>query len=227
MVHAPGREKWARLALELPVTPGPALSPSVSVPLVSGGLDRTLVVAQESVVRVAADHGVCGLFRGNDLLQVDGLDTGCELARVLAPGRYRVLVRPFAREVPAGTLTWTAEPVTQLGEGFGKEEWLAPGEARLFRFDTSNKGKVGLGLAAKSELLECRVLNDGYQPLGDGCHQYLTLDKGRFLLTVRNPPRPGATPIAFKPVLLGLSGERNDVPLEVIEDFKRRAGVTP
>lgn len=227
MVHTPGREKWARLGLELPVVPGPALSPSVAVPLSGGRLDRTLVLGAESVVRVSADHGVCGLFRGNDLLQVDGLDTGCELARVLAPGTYRVLVRPFAGAAQAGTLTWTAEPVTQLAEGFGKEEWLGAGEVRLFRFDTTNKGKVGLGLAAKSELLECAVFNDGYQPLGDGCQQYLSLDKGRFLLMVRNPPRAGATPIAFKPVLLGLSGERNDVPPEVIEDFKRRAGVTP
>lgn len=227
MVHTPGREKWARLGLELPVVPGPALSPSVSVPLSGGRLDRTLVLSAESVVRVSANHGVCGLFRGNDLLQVDGLDTGCELARVLAPGTYRVLVRPFAGAAQAGTLTWTAEPVTQLAEGFGKEEWLGPGEVRLFRFDTTNKGKIGLGLAAKSELLECAVFNDGYQQLGDGCQQYLSLDKGRFLLTVRNPPRAGATPIAFKPVLLGLSGERNDVPPEVIEDFKRRAGVTP
>ncbi|MEW5738595.1 MAG: hypothetical protein AB1938_06690 [Myxococcota bacterium] len=227
MVHTPGRERWARLGLELPVVPGPALSPSVAVPLQSGRLDRTLVVGAEAVVRVSAESGVCGLFRGNDLLQVDGLDTGCELARVLAPGTYRVLVRPFAGVAQAGTLTWTAEPVTQLKEGFGAEQWLAPGEARLFRFDTANRGKIGLGLSARSELLECAVFNDGYQQLGDGCQQYLSLDKGRFLLTVRNPPRPGATPIAFKPVLLGLSGERNDVPDEVIEDFKRRAGVTP
>ena len=227
MVHTPGRERWARLGLELPVVPGPGLSPSVAVPLQGGRLDRTLVLGAESVVRVSADKGVCGLFRGSDLLAVDGLDTGCELTRVLAAGTYRVLVRPFAGAAQSGTLTWTAEPVTQLKEGFGAEEWLAPGEVRLFRFDTQNKGKVGLGLAAKSELLECAVFNDGYQSLGDGCQQYLSLDKGRFLLTVKNPARPGATPIAFKPVLLGLSGERNDVPDDVIESFKRRAGVSP
>lgn len=227
MVHTPGRERWARLSLELPVVPGPALAASVAVPLQAGRLDRSLVLSAESVVRVWAESGVCGIFRGNDLLQVGGLDTGCELARVLAPGTYRVLVRPFAGVAQAGNLTWSAEPVTQLKEGFGAEQWLGPGEARLFRFDTANKGKIGLGLAAKSELLECEVLNDGYQSLGEGCQQYLSLEKGRFLLTVRNPPKPGATPIAFKPVLLGLSGERNDVPDEVIEDFKRRAGVTP
>ncbi len=226
MVHAPGREKWARLGIELPVVPGAALTSSVAVPLQSGRIDKTLVLDKEAVVRVAAESGVCGLFRGTDLLSVDGLDTGCELVRVLSPGTYRLLVRPFAGRVQPGSLRWTADPVTQLAEGVSAEDWLAPGEVRLFRFDTANKGKLGLGVQAKSELLECAVYNDGYQLIGEGCHQYLGLDKGRFLLTVRNPPAPGAVPLAFKPVLLGLSGEKNDVPEEYLREFFGRVGVS-
>ncbi len=227
MVHPPGRERAARLGLELPVVPGPALGPAVAVPMPGGRIDRTLVVAQDAVVRVAAEQGVCGLFRGNDLLTVDGLDTGCELVRVLSPGTYRVLVRPFAGRPLPGTVRWTAEPVTQLAEGLGADDWLAPGEVRLFRFDTANRGKVGLGLQAKSELLDCAVYTDSNQLVGEGCHQYLSLDKGRYLLTVRNPPAPGATPLAFRPVLLGLSGERNDIPEAYLSDFFRRVGVSP
>lgn len=226
MVHAPGRDRWARLGIELPVVPGAGLSASVAVPLQSGRIDRTLVVDKEAVVRVASESGVCGLFKGNDLLSVDGQDTGCELVRVLSPGTYRLLVRPFAGRVQPGSLRWTAEPVTQLAEGVGGDDWLAPGEVRLFRFDTANKGKIGLGVQAKSELLECAVYNDGYQLLGEGCHQYLGLDKGRFLLTVRNPPAPGASPLSFKPVLLGLSGEKNDVPEEYLREFFGRVGVS-
>ena len=226
MVHAPGRERWARLGIELPVVPGPALTSSVAVPLQSGRIDRTLILEKEAVVRVAAESGVCGIFRGNDLLSVDGLDTGCELVRVLSPGTYRLLVRPFAGRVQPGSLRWTADPVTQLVEGVSAEDWLAPGEVRLFRFDTANKGKLGLGVQAKSELLECAVYNDGYQLVGEGCHQYLALEKGRFLLTVRNPPAPGAVPLAFKPVLLGLSGEKNDVPEEYLREFFGRVGVS-
>ncbi|MFZ5441613.1 MAG: hypothetical protein ACOZQL_16520 [Myxococcota bacterium] len=224
MVHTPGREKWARLGIELPVVPGPGLSAAVAVPLQAGRIDRTLIVEKEAVVRVASESGVCGLFKGNDLLSVDGLDTGCELVRVLSPGTYRLLVRPFAGRAQPGAMRWTAEPVTQLAEGLGAEDWLAPGEVRLFRFDTGNRGKLGLGIQAKSELLECAVYNDGYQLVGEGCHQYLSLDKGRYLLTVRNPPAPGASPLAFKPVLLGLSGEKNDIPEEYLRDFFSRVG---
>jgi hypothetical protein len=227
MVHAPGRERWARLGLELPVVPGAALTSAVAVPLSGGRVDATLVLDREAVVRVSAATGVCGLFSGNELLAVDGLDTGCELVRVLASGTYRLLVRPFAGRVAPGTLQWTQEPVSQLDEGVGPEQWLAPGEARLFRFDTANAGKAGLGVQARSELLECAVYDDGHQLVGEGCHQYLSLPKGRFLLTVRNPPAPGAAPIAFRPVLLGLSGERNDIPPEYLQDFFQRVEVRP
>ncbi|MGV3621360.1 MAG: hypothetical protein ACO1OB_11120 [Archangium sp.] len=226
MVHAPGREKWARLGIEMPVVPGASLASSTAVPLQSGRIDRTLVLDKEAVVRVASESGVCGLFRGNELLSVDGLDAGCELVRVLSPGTYRLLVRPFAGHVQPGSLRWSADPVTQLSEGVGAEDRLAPGEVRLYRFDTTNKGKVGLGVRAKSELLECAVYDDTYQLVGEGCHQYLSLAKGRYLLTVRNPPRDGAAPIALNPVLLGLSGENNDVPEEYLRGLLQRAGVS-
>jgi hypothetical protein len=170
---------------------------------------------------------VCGLLRGETLLSVDGFDTGCELVRVLSPGTYRVLVRPFASRPQPGMMRWTAEPVVQLGEGIGQEDWLAPGEVRLFRFDTANKGKAGLGIQAKSELLECAVYDDAHQLIDEGCQQYLSLDKGRYLLTVRNPPGPGAVPLAFRPVLLGLAGEKNDIPEEYLQEFFRRVGVRP
>ena len=77
--------------------------------------------------------------------------------------------------------------MSALGEGVGTEEWLAPGGARLFRFETKGKGKVGLGIQSTSEALDCLITNDAYQPLGDGCQQYLTLDKGAYLLTGAQP----------------------------------------
>lgn len=226
LLHAPGKERQARLGLDPALVPGAALAASTAVPLQNGRLDRTVVVDKEAVVRVSAEAGVCGLFRGGELLNVDGLDGGCELVRVLSPGTYRVVVRPFAGRVAPGSLRWSADAVTQLTEGVGTEERLAPGDVRLYRFETGNKGKVGLGVQAKSELLECAVYDDTYQLLGEGCHQYLSLNKGRFLLTVRNPPRDGAAPIAIKPVLLGLSGENNDVPEEYLRGLLNRAGVS-
>ena len=227
MVYAPGRDKWARLAIEPPAAAGAPLAAAVAVPLQSGNIDRTLVLDKEAVVRVASEGGVCGLLRGGELLSVDGSDSGCEIVRVLSPGTYRLLVRPFASHPQPGMLRWTAEPVLQLGEGIGAEDWLAPGEVRLYRFDTANQGKAGLGVQARSEALDCAVYDDAYQLIGEGCQQYLSLAKGRYLLTVRNPPAAGAVPLAFKPVLLGLSGEKNDIPEEYLQEFFRRVAARP
>lgn len=224
IASTPGRERWARLGLELPSSQSVALAPALAVPLQQGRVDRTLTLTESAVVRVSAESGVCGLFRGNDLLAVDGADTGCELVRVLNPGTYRLLVRPFANRAQTASVRWLAEPVTVLSEGIAAEAWLAPGEARLFTFDTKAKGRVGLGLQARSETLDCSVFNDGYQALGEGCHQYLALEKGRFLFMVRNPSRPGGAPIAVKPVVLGLAGDAAPVPPEYLQDLFRRVG---
>jgi hypothetical protein len=217
----------AQVGIELPATSGAMLSSATAVPLQSGSIDRTLIVDKESVVHVSSESGVCALFRGADLLAVDGFDSGCELVRALSPGTYRLLVRPFALRPQPGMVRWIAEPVTQLTEGIGPQNWLAPGEVRLFRFDTANKGKAGLGIQAKSEQLECAVYNEAHERIGEGCQQYLSLDRGRYLLSVRNPPSPGAVPLAFKPVLLGLSGENNDIPEAYLQEFFSRAGLRP
>lgn len=227
VLSSPGQERRATLAADLPLVPGAALLPATSTPLPAGRGDRTLVLEHEAVVRVSAEAGVCGLWRGADLLAVDGLGAGCELVRVLAPGTYRIFVRPFAARPLTGTLQWTAEPVTQLAEGVGTEQWLAPGQVRLFRFDTLGQGRIGLGLQSKSELLECALYDTSHQLIGQGCHQYLSLPRGHYLLTIRNAPSQGAVPIAFKPVLLGLSGDQHDIPEEYLGDFFHRVGLSP
>jgi hypothetical protein len=225
MVFAQGRERPARLGLDLPVVPGAPLPASTAVPLTQGRIDRTIVVDKDSVVRVSADSGVCGLYKGNDLLAVDGLDSGCELVRLLSPGTYRALVRPFGAYVVPGALKWTAEPIVALKDGVNAEEWLAPSEARLYRFQTQSKGSVGFGVQTRDEALDCAIYDDGYRLLGEGCQQFLTLDKGTYLLTVRLPQKQGAAPLRFKPVLLGLAGAKAEVPQPYLEDLFNRAGI--
>ena len=43
---------------------------------------------------------------------------------------------------------------------------------------------------------------------------------------MRNAASADSAPLAFKPVVLGLSGERNDVPDEVLQEFFGRVGVS-
>lgn len=232
MVYAAGRDRWTRLGRTLPAQAGAALPAAVAVPLAgpagaAGGIDRTLVLTKDAVVRVAADSGVCGLLRGGELLAVDGFDAGCELLRLLPAGSYRVVVRPFATQPLPGTLRWTAEPVSMLGDGVGPEDWVAPAEVRVYRFSTGSKGWVGLGVQTSSESLSCSIYDAGHRLLGDGCQQYLNLEQGSYLLMIRLPRRDGAQPLRFRPVLLGLAGAQAEVPQDYLKDLFRRIGVTP
>ncbi len=225
LTFSPGRELEARLGVQASALPLAPVAASSVVALSGGRLDRTLVLDRDSVVRVKADFGVCGLFKGSELLAVDGFDAGCEVARVLGPGTYRAVVRPFdGVAVASATFRWTQEPVVALKDGVGAEDWLAPSESRLFRFSTLSKGNVGLGVQTRDESLDCSIYDEGFHLLGEGCQQFLKLEKGSYLLSVKLPAKRDAAPLRFKPVLVGLAGAKAEVPREVLEDLFRRNG---
>ncbi|HYI01062.1 hypothetical protein [Hyalangium sp.] len=192
----------------------------------SSRVERSFTLTSEAVVHVRSDSGVCGLVQGSTVLQVQGSDKGCAFDEVLKAGTYRLVVRGFADRALSGSLTWTQEPVKELKEGVASEEsWITPSQTRFFRFATQSPGRIGLGLQVPAELLECRVLDQEQRVLGEGCQQFLQLDKGTYLLAVHAPAT--ARPLKFKPVLVGLAGAKADVPEEYLRDFFQRIGVNP
>jgi hypothetical protein len=195
------------------------------LPLGPQPLERTVVLTKEAAFRLESPTGVCGLYGPTGLLEVDGAGAGCNLQRVLLPGRYRVFIRPFGGENPRGGIHWNSRPIDTLREGPGSEAWAAPGEVRFFRFTTASAGKVGLGLRAPSDLLDCAVLDEQQRPLGEGCQQLLALPQGSFLLAVRAPSGEG--PQRFSPVLVGLAGAKTQVPQDYLESFFQRIGESP
>ena len=160
------------------------------------------------------------------MIRVQGSDKGCTFDEVLRAGSYRLLVRGFADRTFSGAVTWTQEPVKELKEGVASEEsWITPSQTRFFRFSTQSPGRIGLGLQVPAELLECTVLDQEQRVLGEGCQQFLQLDKGTFLLAIHAPAN--ARPLKFKPVLVGLAGAKAEVPEEYLRDFFQRIGEHP
>ncbi len=212
------RERMGTLAAGKPQALPPATAVSLSGAAV---VDRTITLANEAVVHVMADRGVCALVVGQDVVESAGLD-GCDLHRLMPAGTHRLVVRPFGREALSGTVAWTQEAAEALTDGVGAERWIAPGEVRFFRFETASDGRVGLGLQVPAETLECTIHDVRQAPLGVGCQQYIQLTKGTFVLSVRAPA--STQPTWFKPVLLGLAGARMDVPDDYLRDFFARTG---
>jgi len=204
----------------------PELPAAKALKLSNSRAERSFTLASEAVVHVRSDSGVCGIVQGSTVLRVQGSDKGCVLDEVLKAGSYRLAVRGFADRALSGNLTWTQEPVKELKEGVASEEsWITPSQTRFFRFATESPGRIGLGLQVPAELLECSVLDQAQRVLGEGCQQFLQLDKGTYLLAVHAPAT--ARPLKFKPVLVGLAGAKADVPEEYLRDFFQRIGVNP
>ncbi|PTL76044.1 hypothetical protein [Vitiosangium sp. GDMCC 1.1324] len=190
-------------------------------------MERALTLPSDAVVHIRSDSGVCGLTRDTTVLAVAGLERGCAFDRLLEAGTYRLLVRGFAGQPLSGSITWTHEPVKELTEGVAKEEgWVPPGQTRYFRFTTASAGHVGLGLQVPAELLQCTVLDTTQRVLGEGCQQFLALEKGTYLLAI-HAPSTLERPLPFKPVLVGLAGTKTEVPEEFLRDFFNRIGANP
>jgi len=224
LVYAEGQDKRA-LWNRQQGGAGPPLAPGRSLDLGGAFKDANLVLERSAVVRLRSDSGVCALAGAKDLELVEGMGAGCDVYRLLDPGSYRFMVRAFADGTLSGSLDWTAEPVETLKEGIGAQYWLAPGESRIFRFETESEGEIGLGLQVEADTLSCTISDAGHKFLGEGCQQFLKVDRGSYLLKVSAPEE--GRPAKFRPVVLGLSGSKMGVPEEYLRDFFRRIGGRP
>lgn len=226
VLAAPANRVAATLAAP-PDTKQPELPAAHALKLSGLGVERTFMVPAEALVHVRGDTGVCGLLQGGTALAEAGTDQGCSIDRLLKAGTYRLVVRAFAGQPLTGSVSWTHEPVPALAEGIApKESWVAPGQTRFFRFDTTADGSIGLGLQVPAEVLTCHVFDAEQNLLGEGCQQFLSLKQGTYLLAIHAPPET-ARPIPFKPVLVGLSGTKSEIPETYLRDLFQRIGATP
>ena len=208
---------------ELPAEPAAAIGPAFAASLSGASVRRAFHLDREAVVRMRADNGVCALVDRGAVIAQAGSGAGCDLYRLLPAGDFQLAVRSFAQDPRlSGTVSWTQEPVEPIAEGVGPERWLLPGEERFFRFTTSAKSQVGLGLIASTDDVDCRLHDESHQELGVGCQQYLTLGQGTFVFAVKVPE--GRKPMSFKPVVFGLKGGPVGVPDEYLRDFFSRIG---
>jgi hypothetical protein len=127
------------------------------------------------------------------------------------------------RAVAGGTLHGSAEvtttPVVPIGEGLGPEVLLGPGQSRLFSFEVSHRGLIGVGVRADADRVDVALLSSTGRPLGRGSMQMPTLEPGAYLLALSSPT--DAAPVRARPAVVGLvppdTGPSEDVVRQYVQ----------
>jgi len=142
---------------------------------------------------------------------------GVSLDAYVPGGKTRVLVRALGGGTLAGPATFTAIPVTKIGEGLGPEALLGAGQVRLYGFHVARTGAVGVGVRADSDVVSATLLSPTGARLGDGLVLMPELVAGDYLLSVRAPS--DAVPIRIRPAVAGIEPPGSGPPPEVIRTY--------
>lgn len=143
---------------------------------------------------------------------------GAGFAHYLPAGRSELLLLPPQEGELNGLLELQASTVEPIGEGLGAPVLLSPGSARLFGFEVTRPGRVGVGVQAVPDTVTSRLLDAQGQPVGAGVVQMPTLNAGHYLLEVSAPPT--SAPVQVRPALAGIAPPPVGPPLEVRQRFR-------
>jgi len=136
---------------------------------------------------------------------------------VWLPGHGEVALRVFGGGRFSGPLEITISDPQPIAEGLSDPVMVAPGETRVFSFEVTRAGEVGVGVRADADIVESVVLDERGRVLGSGVVQMLTLEPGRYLLALSVPKR--ARPVQLQPALVGVDAPSSGPPDEEIKKY--------
>ena len=150
---------------------------------------------------------------------------GTRLDAFLPAGRAELEVRALAGGVLSGALDVTATPVMPIGEGLGPEVLLAPGSARVFSFETTHEGAVGVAVRASAGTVEVTLMDAAGVEIGRGVAQMPTLKPGHYLMALA--ARADGPTVRARAALAGIvrpdTGPPDDVARRYFEPEQEQA----
>jgi hypothetical protein len=116
----------------------------------------------------------------------------------------------------------SSAPLVRIGEGYGPESIVSGGGAKMYQFDVSESGPVGLGVQASSDVVSGHLLDGSGNVISRGVVHMPVLAPGRYVFAIRVPP--DTLPARVRPVLVGLERPPAGPPWEVIKKYLEQAG---
>ena len=157
------------------------------------------------------------LRRGTGPPEVDLHPGGAAFQVYLPTGSAELLVRSLSGAALWGVADFAFTPATPIGEGLGPESLLPPGGSRLFSFEVTRKGPVGIGVRASADVVDATLLSAQGERLGSGVVQLAQLEPGAYLLSLHVPE--DVAPVRARPALAGLALPDTGPPAEVIRGY--------
>lgn len=163
--------------------------------------------------------GLTSLMQGNKLLECSyGLfPEGRDLYYYLEKGEYQVYSRAFKGDKQSGEMIYSfTKPVELRDGGLDKELFITEGESHIYTFLVKSNGKIGLGVETDKDYLNVKLYNSEFDEVNEGSLLFNDLEKGRYFVIVSSSDKT----VRYRPVVYGLSGSRQEIPVDVIKKYK-------
>ena len=136
-------------------------------------------------------------------------------------GSVSLTVRGLAGTALAGAIQVGASAPETLTEGIGEPTLLGPGDTRLYRFETTRKAAVGIGVRANADRVRTTVYDMKGTVIAQGGSVMPELDAGTWLLALHLPA--DAAPVEARPALIGVAPRGDGPPPSTIRTYVENA----
>jgi hypothetical protein len=215
-----GADLWGRVE----VPDALRIEPPATVPLEGAAQAFALELRYPSVLHLrTAAPVVTRIVREDAPAEIEIHPRGAAIDKYVSGGAVEILVRTLGDGPLWGEAVFTRTDVSPIGEGLGPRVLLSAGSTRLFSFEVSLAGSIGIGVRAEPEVVECELLDLSGRRLGSGVVQMPRLEPGTYLLALRAPP--DVTTVQARPALAGVEHPTSDPPEEVVRRYMELAGM--
>jgi hypothetical protein len=172
-----------------------------------------LEVPEPVVLHLRTTSPVATVVSGKRLFHPEG----ATVEALLPTGTSEVEIRAIGDGTLSGRAEMTTSEIVAIGEGLGPEVLLPAGSTRVFSFEVSRQGSVGVGVRASSDFVSTTLLDEDGTELGRGVVLMRELSPGRYFLAIESARTAPA--VTARPAVAGIAPPSTGPPSEVIRRY--------
>jgi len=161
-----------------------------------------------------------GYANGNEV--VEAHPQGVNYSVYLPSGYSTLSLQRLGPWTADATIFISSAALTSIQEGYGPQTMLSGGSTQMYYFDIAERGSIGVGVQASSDLVSGMLLDNAGNTISHGVVHMQDLAPGRYILAISVPA--DSQPVRVRPALVGLERPHTGPPWEVIRAYLEQAG---